>query len=88
MRRGHWRWPWYLAVDYDDIGGVTQGREGGACQLGQRGICMPHLRTSSSSFIYFIAASFALWTQWPANIILIIALYNSKNNSSSGKQEQ
>jgi len=37
-------------------------------------ICMPHLRTSSSSFIYFIAASFALWTQWPVDIILIIAL--------------
>jgi len=28
--------------------------------LGHRSICMPHLRTSSSSFIYFIAASFTL----------------------------
>lgn len=46
----------------------------GLCYCPPGSICMPHLRTSSSSFIYFIAASFALWTQWPVDIILIIAL--------------
>lgn len=52
---------------------LPRARAGFLCYFSPGDICMPHLRTSSSSFIYFIAASFALWTQWPVDIILIIA---------------